>query len=400
MNVNISVVIVNYKVPDYIHQCILSLKKALKDYKYEIFVVDNNSMDESVEFIKKWHPDIYLIENDDNLGFSKANNIAIKKSKGEFILVINPDTLVNENMIVECVEFMNAHMDAGAIGVKMFSAQGKYAPESKRGVPTPFTAFCKLMGLCRLFPKNKILGRYYLGHLDNNKESEIEILSGACMFIRHQVLDKVGLFDEDYFMYGEDIDLSYRILKAGYKNYFIPTPIIHYKGESTQKISYQYVNNFNKSMIVFFKKHFSFYSWMLEIPILIAVYIKAAIGYVKVGICKALGLRPSVQDVAGLKKFLVISSVGEDIDPAVNILKKYGYHTDVKMVDENIMKNGHLALPQKGCGYDFIVYNTEVFSYRQIIGFFTKNDKGDDVEMALYHPDTNKIITPIQVLNY
>ena len=399
MKLNISVVIVNYKVPDYVHQCILSLKKALSNYRYEIFVVDNNSMDESVECIKKWHPDVRLIENNDNLGFSKANNIALKIAKGDFLLIINPDTFVPENLIDDCMSFMKNHQNAGAIGVKMFSAQGRFAPESKRGVPKPFTAFCKLIGLCRIFPKNKLFGRYYLGYIDNNKEADIEILSGACMFIRHKVLEEVGLFDEDYFMYGEDIDLSYRILKAGYKNCFIPTPIIHYKGESTQKISYQYVNNFNKSMIVFFRKHFSFYSWILEIPILLAVYIKAAFGYIKVGLYKFLGLRPSVQEVAGLKKFLVFTSVGEGTDPAFKILKKYGYCTDVKMIDERVMNNGHLALNDNGKEYDFIVYNTDDFTYKQIISFFTKNDKGGKVELALYHPDVNKIITPIQVLN-
>ena len=170
--------------------------------------------------------------------------------------------------------------------------------------------------------------------------------------------------------------MSYRILKAGFKNYYIPTPIIHYKGESTQKISYQYVNNFNKSMIIFFRKHFNFYSWLLEIPILIAVYLKAVWGYCKVGIYKALGLRPSVQEVAGLKKFLVFTTDDEVVDPAVKILKKYGYHTDVMMVNEDVMNYGHLTLKEKANEFDFIVYNTDVFSYKQIIGFFTNNDKG------------------------
>jgi len=393
----ISVVIVNYKVPYYTHQCILSLEKALKRYNFEIFVVDNNSADNSVNFLRQYHPDVLFIENNKNVGFSKANNIAIKKATGDYIIIINPDTFVPEDMVDKCLAFMEGHKDAGALGVKMFSAQGKYAKESKRGIPTPFTAFCKMIGLCKLFPRNKLFGRYYLGHLDENRAQMIEILSGACMFVRKDAFTIAGLFDEDYFMYGEDIDLSYRFLKAGFKNYFLPVHIIHYKGESTQKISYQYVNNFNKSMITFFKKHFSLYSWFLEIPILATVYLKAAIGYAKVGLSKFFGLIPKFQDVIDAKKFLVFSDVDESIDPAVKILKKYGYATTVLNIDDKIRKNGHLILDNVANKYDFVVYNTSIFAYSDIIGFFT-NSKYGNVEMALYHPEINKIITSIHVL--
>ncbi len=396
---DVSVIIVNYKVPDYIYQCVLSLKKALIHYDYEIFVVDNNSQDNSSDFLNKYHKDIIYIQNNDNLGFSRANNIAIKQAKGKYVLIINPDTFVSEDIIDICVDFMNSHEDAAACGVKMFSAQGKYARESKRGIPKVFTAFCKLVGLCTLFPKSKLFGKYYMGHLNENEVCEIEILSGAFMFVRNDAFEKVGVFDEDYFMYGEDIDLSYRFLKAGYKNYFLPIPIIHYKGESTQKISYQYVNNFNKSMIIFFKKHFSIYSWLLEFPILSAVYFKALIGYFKVGLFKLLGLVPSVQDVAYKKKFLVFTNFDDESDdPALKILNKFGYKTDVIHINDDTMKNGHLSLQNNGNDYDFVVYNTSIFSFKDIISYFTKNNKPDDVEVALYHPDINKIITSIQVL--
>lgn len=202
----LSVIIVNYKVPYYLHQCLCSLEKATEMIDTEIFVVDNDSKDGSVDFLRKKHPHVFFIENHENVGFSKANNMAIKRAKGDFVLFINPDTIVSEDTILRCISFMNENQNAGAVGVKQNYAYGMFAPESKRAVPKPLTALFKFTGLCKRFPKNKVLGKYYLGFLDNNQINEIEILSGAFMFIRHEALNKAGMFDEDYFMYGEDID--------------------------------------------------------------------------------------------------------------------------------------------------------------------------------------------------
>jgi len=203
-------------------------------------------------------PDIYLIENKTNSGFSVANNQAIKIAKGEYILLLNPDTIVEPDTFEKTIAFMDAHNEAGALGVKMLNGEGDFLPESKRGLPTPLVAFYKLSGLSTLFPKSKVFNNYNLGFLDDNKIHQVDILAGAFMLIRKSVLEMVGLLDEKFFMYGEDVDLSYRIILAGYKNYYFPeTKIIHYKGKSTNKNSVNYIFHFYKAMLIFSKKHFS-----------------------------------------------------------------------------------------------------------------------------------------------
>lgn len=273
----LSIVIVNYNVQHFLEQCLLSVRKAIKNIDAEVFVVDNNSVDGSVKMLKEKFHDIILIESKDNLGFSKGNNLAMRQAKGEYILLLNPDTLVEEDTFEKCIRFMDEHPEAGGLGVKMVDGKGIFLPESKRGLPTPAVAFYKIFGLSTLFPKSKKFGAYHLGHLSKDETNEVEILSGAYMFMRKECLDKVGLLDEDYFMYGEDIDLSYRIIKGGYKNYyFADTRIIHYKGESTKKGSLNYVKVFYNAMIIFAKKHFSqnrasLFSFLINM----AVYFRA-----------------------------------------------------------------------------------------------------------------------------
>ena len=224
----------------------------------EIYVVDNHSVDDSVAMVKAKFPQVKLIENQDNVGFAKANNQAIRISTGEYVLLLNPDTLVEEDTFSKCIDFMDATPDCGGLGVKMVDGQGRFLPESKRGIPYPSSSFYKLFGLSKLFPKSKKFGAYHATYIGEDETHEVEVLAGAYMMLRRSVLDEVGLLDEDYFMYGEDIDLSYRILKGGYKNYYFPqTRIIHYKGESTKKGSLNYVYVFYKAMQIFAKKHFS-----------------------------------------------------------------------------------------------------------------------------------------------
>ncbi|MCS6824667.1 MAG: glycosyltransferase family 2 protein [Cytophagaceae bacterium] len=254
----LSVIIVNYNVCHFLEQTLSSMAKAISNIDAEVFVVDNNSVDDSVQMVKSKYGFVKLIENHFNAGFSKANNQAIRIATGEYILLLNPDTIVEEDTFMKCIEFMDAHPEAGALGVKMVDGSGKFLPESKRGLPTPWVAFYKISGLARLFPRSKKFGHYHLGYLDKDQTHPVEILSGAFMFIRKQALDTVGLLDEDFFMYGEDIDLSYRLIIAGYKNYyFADTRIIHYKGESTKRTSLNYVFTFYKAMILFARKHFS-----------------------------------------------------------------------------------------------------------------------------------------------
>lgn len=254
----LSIIIVNYNVEHFLEQCLLSVRAATRSVSTEVIVVDNNSVDGSLQMLKDKFPEVKVIANAENTGFSKANNQGIAASTGEYILLLNPDTVVEVDTLEKCCAFMDTHPNAGGLGVKMLDGKGKFLPESKRGLPTPAVAFYKIFGLSKLFPRSKTFGRYHLGFLDKDKTHEVEVLSGAFMFMRRTALEKVGLLDEDFFMYGEDIDLSYRIIKGGYKNYyFADTRIIHYKGESTKKGSVNYVFVFYNAMVIFARKHFS-----------------------------------------------------------------------------------------------------------------------------------------------
>jgi len=286
----LSVIIVNYNVKYFLEQCLRSVVNASKKYKVEIFVVDNNSIDESVELVKTKFPEVKLIENKTNLGFSKANNQAIREAKGKYILLLNPDTVVAEDTFEKVISFMDNHADAGGLGVKMLDGKGNFLPESKRGLPTPLVAFYKIFGLSKLFPKSKTFGKYHLGFMDKDKTHEVDVLSGAFMLLRKETLDKIGFLDEDFFMYGEDIDLSYRVIKGGYKNYyFSDTSIIHYKGESTKKSSVNYVFVFYNAMIIFANKHFSQSNAQLfSFFINLAIYIRAAMAITYRFILKAI----------------------------------------------------------------------------------------------------------------
>ncbi len=275
----LSVVIVNYNVEYFLDQCLNSVRKALEGIESEVFVVDNNSIDGSNYMVKKKYPEVVLIANNQNVGFSVANNQAITKSKGEYVLLLNPDTVVEHDTFTKAIGFMDDNPDAGALGVKMLDGSGNFLPESKRGLPTPATAFYKMFGISSIFPHSSRFARYHLGHLDKDSTHKIEILPGAFMLIRKKVLDKIGLLDESFFMYGEDIDLSYRIIKAGYSNYYYPeTRIIHYKGESTKKGSVNYVLVFYNAMVIFAKKHFTQKNAKLYISLInLAIYFRAFI---------------------------------------------------------------------------------------------------------------------------
>lgn len=273
----ISIVVVNYNVEFFLEQCLNSVRKSLENVSGEVFVVDNFSIDGSVEMVRQKFPEFILIDNKENLGFSKANNQAMRLAKGEYVLLLNPDTVVEEDSFEKIIQFMDENPDAGGLGVKMVDGKGRFLPESKRGLPTPGVAFYKIFGFSRLFPKSKTFGKYHLGYLDENETHEIDILSGAFMLMQNKALEKVGLLDEAFFMYGEDIDLSYRITKGGYKNYYYPkTSIIHYKGESTKKSSVNYVLVFYKAMVIFAKKHFTQKNAkLLSFLIYTAIYLRA-----------------------------------------------------------------------------------------------------------------------------
>lgn len=286
----LSVIIVNYNVKYLLEQCLCSVQKAAANISAEIFVVDNASADGSKQYLEPKFPGVQFIWNEDNPGFAKANNMALAKATGEFILFLNPDTLVPEDCFTKCIRFMNSHTDAGALGVHMINGEGNFLRESKRSFPSSSVAFYKLSGLSSLFPASKIFARYHLGYLSEKENHEVEVLSGAFMMVRKQVLDVTGGFDETFFMYGEDIDLSYRIqhtlhpsAKTNYKNYyFSETTILHYKGESTRKGSLNYVRLFYKAMNQFVKKHpKEFYSGLFTVFISLGVWLRALLSMLK-----------------------------------------------------------------------------------------------------------------------
>lgn len=324
----LSVIIVNYNVEYFLEQCLNSVMIAFKHIEGEVIVVDNNSIDSSCAMVKKKFPQSILIENKKNAGFSKANNQGINIAKGEYVLLLNPDTVVEEDTFKKVCDFMDQHADAGGLGVKMIDGKGKFLPESKRGLPTPSVAFYKIFGISTLFPKSKKFGRYHLGYLDKDKTNEIEILSGAFMLLRKKVLDQIGLLDEAFFMYGEDIDLSYRIILGGYKNFYFPEArIIHYKGESTKKSSVNYVFVFYNAMIIFAKKHFSeknakTFSFLINV----AIYLRASAAIITRFIKKA---------ALPLLDFLIIFT------GLIVLAKQYEFYRDIDFPDSLL----YYALP-------------------------------------------------------
>ena len=281
-SIDITVVIVNYKVKEYIANLLNSIYKAKGALSVQIIVVDNNSNDESVEFLKKRYPKVTYIENKENLGFGVANNQAINIADGEFTLIINPDTLVSEDTLEVMLSHMRKHPKCGASGCKILNPDGTFAPESKRSVPTLGTAISKVLGLNSIFPKSKVFGSYYLGWIHENEFAHIPVLSGSFMFWRTDVLQHLNGFDERFFMYGEDIDLCYRIQNTEYHIDYVPnTSIIHYKGESTRKGDLKYVRIFNKALYQFFEKYQSKnYSQIFRSLIFTAIWARIFISFI------------------------------------------------------------------------------------------------------------------------
>lgn len=271
----LSVIILNYNVRYFLEQCVLSVQKSLKNIEGEIIVIDNNSQDDSCEMMKKRFPTIKLIENKENSGFPKGNNIGVAVAKGEYICILNPDTVVAEDTFEKILAFAKKQENLGVIGCKLVDGTGNFLPESKRGVPTPFVAFTKIAVLYKVFPK--LFGKYYAQHITENESGKVEILVGAFMFMKRELYTELGGFDEDCFMYSDDIDLSYMSLKSGKSNfYFHETSVIHYKGESTVKDG-TYMKRFQDAMNFFYKKHFKvsvFFSMFMKIGIVLFSMVK------------------------------------------------------------------------------------------------------------------------------
>ena len=275
MQMKLSVIIVSYNVKYLLEQCLRSVLRACDGLESEVWVVDNASSDGSYAYLHERFQQVHFVQNEENVGFSRANNLAIRKSSGQYVLLLNPDTLVAEDTLRQCIAYLDEHPDVGAAGVKMLNPDGSFAPESRRGLPTPMTSFYKMVGLARLFPTSRTFGKYYMRYLSTDAPAEIEVISGAFFMARRAALDTAGLLDETFFMYGEDIDLSYRLLQHGWKNVYLPERILHYKGESTVKSSYRYVSVFYNAMLIFFNKHYRRRYRVLGFFIKLAVLLRA-----------------------------------------------------------------------------------------------------------------------------
>ena len=387
----LSIVIVNYNVRFYLEQCLLSVEKALTGVGGEVFVVDNNSTDDSVSYLRGKFPWVRYIENKENVGFSRANNQAIREARGEYVLLLNTDTFIGERTLRECIDFMDKTPKAGMCGVGMLRVDGSFAPESRRGVPTPFVAFCKITGLGSLFPKIRVFGRYYMQYLNKQSINPIEIVSGAFMFIRKEALDKVGLLDETFFMYGEDIDLSYRVLKAGYQNYYIPTQILHYKGESTKKESFKYVNAFYKAMVIFFKKHFAHYSIIYSAFITLTVVLKGGMAYVMQNLY-AWGRKRKKKK---RKKILIVGD-GNNLADMKEIAERHRFKYDVFHSKLGDIPSTDVLYRD----YDYIVFDTSRYSFSAILEFF-RHDEPDRRRpiIATYIPSNKSIMTHLGAIH-
>ncbi|HVU57715.1 MAG TPA: glycosyltransferase family 2 protein [Puia sp.] len=274
----LSVIIVSYQVKYFLEQCLFSVEKALQGTPdTEIIVVDNHSQDGSVEYLLPKFPTVKFLVQTENLGFGAANNLALTRATGKYILFLNPDTILPEDFFQICLSFMDKTPGIGAMGVRMVDGGGRFLKESRRGFPTPWTSFCKLSGLTAAFPRSRWLAGYYLGHLPENQNHKAPILSGACMWVPRHVLEQTDAFDERFFMYAEDIDLSHRIEQKGFTNYYIAdTTILHFKGESTHKDA-KYIKLFYGAMVQFRRKHFrGFFSRIFNSLLEMAIRIRMA----------------------------------------------------------------------------------------------------------------------------
>jgi len=342
----LSVIILNFNVRYFLEQCVLSVQKALENIDAEIIVVDNNSSDDSCLMMKQLFPQITLIENKENLGFPKGNNIAVEQAKGEYICILNPDTVVAEDTFAKILnsKFQIPNSQLGIIGCKLIDGTGNFLPESKRGVPTPWVAFTKIFGLYKI---SNYFGKYYAQHLSENQSGKVDVLVGAFMMMKRELYLEVGGFDEDCFMYSDDIDLSYLVLKTGKSNYYFhETSVIHYKGESTVRDG-TYMKRFREAMQFFYKKHFK-KSWFFDVMILFGTLVFSFL--------KKIQQKDQVRNV---DEYVVFSKAALDL----KLSKKAIYLSDFNQFENQPQKNIE------------IIFDTTTFNFNEIITFMEKNRK-------------------------
>ena len=373
----LTIIIVSYNVRYYLEQCIVSALRATRDIDSDIYVVDNASKDGTVEYIsQRFGNRITLIESQHNLGFARANNIAIRQTQSEYVLLLNPDTFVGEQTIVQVLSFMDAHPQSGGVGVMMHNADGTRARESRRGLPTPWVSLLKMMGRSE---------RYYMSHLSWDEPAQIEVMSGAFCMLRRKVLDEVGLLDEDFFMYGEDIDLSYRIVKGGYENWYVPAPIVHYKGESTQKSSFRYVHIFYQAMLIFFRKHYSHMSLLVSLPINIAIYLRAFIALLQMQFWR---IRESLGFYGKQQTETTFAFVGcrSMLDECRQLARRKGLTATFTDTPDNLQTDANTC----------IVYDTDSISFADIIADAHRRAGGYKF-IGTYSTNSRVLLTPYEI---
>lgn len=389
----ISVIIVNYRVKHYIAQVLHSLYRTME--QIEVFVVDNNSGDNSIEYLSQLYPQVHYIANSENIGFGRANNLALSYAKGEYVLFLNPDTIISETTLTECRIAAEENDKIGAIGVRMQYSDGHFALESRRALPTPFVSFCKMSGLSSLLPRSRTFARYHLTYLDKEMPTYINIVSGAFLFVKRSILERVGGFDETFFMYGEDIDLSYRIEKAGYRNYYLPTPILHYKGESTTKTSYQYAKVFYDAMVIFYNKHFSHYNTLLTHSIRGYIAIHRLYTFVRNNIISLCRLG-TIRESSG--RFLYIGSSDQLHTIHSTLTRHYHQTIDIDHIDisdEELQTTTSNKIVEP---YSLIIVDVSKFRYRTILDLL-RSQRGYTASLATYHKDLRLIITELYTLH-
>ena len=364
----LSVIIVNYNVKYYLEQCLDSVRRAMVGIDGEVLVVDNHSHDGSVDYLRDRFPEVTFVESNHNLGFSRANNIAIRQSEGMYVLLLNPDTFIAEGVLRQAIQFMEQHPKAGGVGVRMHNSDGSLAPESRRALPTPLVSLKKMLGLSK---------HYYMSHLPWDKPGQIEVISGAFLMARREALDKVGLLDETFFMYGEDIDLSYRLTLGGYENWYLPLDIVHYKGESTVKSSFRYVHVFYQAMLIFFRKHYGHLSWLVTLPIHLAIYGRAAVALVQMlysRMRKSLGFteRRGQQPV----------------------YKFYGTDETISKLRQLAKRKGLVEGEGQLCCH---VFDTSAYSYDEIIQQMYQMSQ-PDFQLCTYNTSSDIMITPKEII--
>ena len=379
--ITLSIVIVNYNVCGFLEQCLLSLADAVKEIPHEIFVVDNASTDGSDTYIPRRFPQVKYIYNTENVGFARANNQAMALSSGRYVLLLNPDTVVGESVLSEACRFLDDHPDAGALGVKMLDGDGRFLPESKRGFPSPWVSFCKIFGLAKIFPRSPRFGRYHLRYLGENEINRVDVLSGAFMLLRRSTLDRCGLLDEQFFMYGEDIDLSYRMTLTGRHNYYLPLRIIHYKRESTKTESLRYVRIFYQAMLIFLRKHYPHYKFFAQFSIRLAIYLRASAAAVR---RKLFPKKKKVDETSGEWNLLC-----REPDAAASLLAHHGVTLDFVTSDV-----AEMAVRLSGARRrQHVVFDRSLYTYGAIIECMEAWSAPGKVRFYIYSPESGKIVS-------